>query len=163
MICSELYAGEAGTQLTLETKYLLTAMKKLEDDPQIKGMIGGSKVSLVFLLALVIFGNHVQFSIILALVAGFSYGLLVAWWHGKDEPPAQPLLRNFGQVLSQKKGRNNINLARDERKKQKQIRVDRAKARAEQLEKAKQERQQPSPPPDDSQQTSDDSNNSDQN
>jgi hypothetical protein len=109
------------------------SMKKLEDDPQIKGMIGGSKVSLVFLIALVIFGNSVQFSIILALVAGFSYGLLVAWWHGKDEPPAQPLLRTFEQVIPRKKGHNNINFARDERKKQKQIQVERAKARAEKL------------------------------
>lgn len=126
-------------------------MKKLEDDPQIKGMIGGSKVSLVFLIALVIFGNQVQFSIILALVAGFSYGLLVAWWHGKDEPPAQPLLRTFEQALPQKKGRNNINHARDERKKQKKAQADRAKARAEQLERAKQQRQQSSTAPDDDQ------------
>jgi hypothetical protein len=138
-------------------------MKKLGDAPQIKGMIEGSKISLVFLLALVIFGNHVQFSIILALVAGGSYGLLVAWWHGKDEPPAQPLLRTFEQVIPRKKGRNNINLARDERKKQKQIQADQAKARAEKLEKAKQQRQQPSPPPDDSQQSPANDNDSDQN
>lgn len=123
--------------------------KKAGDDPQIKGMIEGSKVSLIFLFALVFFGYHVQFSIILALVAGFSYGLLVSWWYGQDEPPAQPLLKNLEQVLPQKKGRNSINLARDERKKQKQIRDEQAKARAERLERAKQGSQQSSPAPDD--------------
>ncbi len=136
-------------------------MNKLGSDPKIKGMIEGSRVSLVFLIALVIFGNHVQFSIILALVAGFSYGLLVAWWYGKDEPPAQPLLRTFEQVIPRKKGRNSINLARDERKRQKQIQADRAKARAEKLEKAKQQQQQPSP--DNSQEDQATSNDPDQN
>ena len=130
-------------------------MKNLGGDPKIKGTIEGSKVSLVFLIALVFFGNHVQFSIILALVAGFCYGLLVAWWYGKDEPPAQPLLRTFEQVIPRRKGRKNINLVRDERK---QIQAERAKARAERLEKARQ-RQQPSPPPEDPQQASDDNNN----
>lgn len=143
-------------------KIIKAAMNKLGSDPKIKGMIEGSKVSLIFLIALYLFGNHVQFSIILALVAGFSYGLLVTWWYGKDEPPAQPLLRTFDQVIPHKKGRKNIKLARDERKRQKQIQVDRAKARAEKLEKAKQLRQ-PSPPPDDGQQTSADDNNPDQN
>jgi len=117
--------------------------KKLDDEPHIKGMIAGSKISLIFLIALVIFGYRSQFSIILALVAGVCYGLLVNWWHGKEEPPAQPLIGNLGQVLPQRKGRNTIALARDERKKQAQLKADRAKARAEDLKK----RQRPAPPP----------------
>jgi len=137
--------------------------KKLGEDPQIKGMIEGSKVSLIFLFALVIFGYHAQFSIILALVAGMSYGLLVSWWYGKDEPPAQPLLKNLEQALPRKKGRNNINLARDERKRQKQVQVDLAKARAEKLERAKQRSQQPFPAPDDSQNAQGNSSDPDQN
>lgn len=134
-------------------------MKKLEDDPQVKGMIGGSKVSLIFLIALAIFGYPIQFSIILALVAGFSYGLLVAWWHGPDEPPAQPLLKNFEQALPHKKGRNNINLARDQRKKQKQDQTDRAKARAERAS----QRQQPYSNPNDNQDDQGNSSDPDQN
>ncbi len=137
--------------------------KKAGEDPQIKGMIEGSKVSLIFLVALVIFSYHVQFSIILALVAGVSYGLLVSWWYGQDEPPAQPLLKNLEQAMPHKKGRNSINFARDERKKQKQIRDEQVRARTEKLERAKQRNQQSSSAPDDDQNAQGNNSDPDQN
>lgn len=128
----------------------MTVMKETVDDPRVKGMIGGSKVSLIFLIALVVFGYHIQFSIILALVAGTSYGLLVAWWHGQEEPPSQPLLKTFEQALSRKKGRTNIVFARDERKRQAQIKAERIKEERAKAERARQP-QQSAPDPDDSQ------------
>ena len=110
-------------------------MKKLGDDARIKGTIAGTRVSLAFLIALVIFGYPIQFSIILALVAGLSYGLLNTWWQGKDEPPP-PVKRR--DALWKPRRVNNLAEARKERrerKQQEQKRAALAKAKAEQAKK----------------------------
>ncbi len=102
-------------------------MAKIVEDPKVKGTIAGTKVALIFLIALIVFRYPTGFSIILALVAGFSYGFLSTWWHGKDE-----ILPPLGEVVEIPilKGRqvNNLAQAREARKKLAEEKAERAKA-----------------------------------
>ncbi|NJL88638.1 MAG: hypothetical protein HC916_01690 [Coleofasciculaceae cyanobacterium SM2_1_6] len=102
-------------------------MAKIVDDPKVKGTIAGTKVALIFLIALIVFRYPTGFSIILALVAGFSYGFLSTWWHGKDE-----ILPPLGEVaeipLLKRRHINNLAQAREARKKLAQEKAERAKA-----------------------------------
>lgn len=102
-------------------------MAKIVEDPKVKGTIAGTKVALIFLIALKVFGYPTGFSIILALVAGFSYGFLSTWWHGKDE-----ILPPLGEVVEIPilKGRqvNNLAQAREARKKLAEEKAEQAKA-----------------------------------
>ena len=110
-------------------------MAKIVEDPKVKGTIAGTKVALIFLIALIVFRYPTGFSIILALVAGFSYGFLSTWWHGKDE-----ILPPLGEVVEIPilKGRqiNNLAQAREARKKLAEEKAEQAKAlRAKQATK----------------------------